>query len=73
MIQIMIQIKCLHRTKFLDLDHDRDCDLDHFASGKRSICRLEQQLVMAHPEMRGGVNISDDYVPTSYIVKILIK
>ena len=30
-IQIVIQIECLHGTKVLDPDGDLDCDLDNFA------------------------------------------
>ena len=29
-----IHIECLHGTKFLDPDHDLDCDPDNFASYK---------------------------------------
>ena len=30
MIQIMIQIECLHATKIIDPDYNLDCDLDNF-------------------------------------------
>ena len=38
MIQFMIQIECLHGSKFLDSDQELDCDADHFALCKRDMC-----------------------------------
>ena len=36
-MKIVIQIECLHETKFLNPDHNLDCDLDNFAPREHGI------------------------------------
>ena len=39
-IQIVIQIECLHRAKLHDLDCDWDCDLDNFVPCKGGMIKI---------------------------------
>ena len=40
-IQIAIQIDCLHGTKYLDPDRNLDCNTDYFALCKQCISQTE--------------------------------